>query len=62
MKTLTLTHCHRANEKILVNWDNVTSVKHKTNSFGDEYTQINFLKGSVDVAESVDEIEMKLID
>ena len=46
--------------EILLNWDNVDYVKSVANHFGDKYTEVHCGPKSLDVKESVEEIETKI--
>ena len=46
--------------EILLNWDNVDYVKSTANHFGDKYTEVHCGPKSLDVKESVEEIETKI--
>ena len=55
---LTTTH----GKEVLVNWDNVSYVKGTASHFGDVYTEVHFGKSSLDIKESVEEVEGAMKD
>ena len=46
--------------KLIVNWDNVNIAKESKSVYGDDYVEIHFGKQSVDVKETLKEVEAKL--
>ena len=60
MKNIRLTTTHHSGRHLMVNWANVDFVKETTSHFGDKYTQIHCGKQTIDVAETLEQIENKL--
>ena len=60
MKNIRLTTTHHEKRHILINWDNVDFVNETASHFGDKYVEIHFGGQSVDVAETLEQIENKL--
>ena len=58
MKNITLTANHTGRE-IMVNWDNVDFARETQSVYGDTYVEIHFGKQSVDVKETLEEINNK---
>jgi hypothetical protein len=58
MKNITLTANHTGRE-IMVNWDNVDFAKESKSVYGDDYVELHFGKQSVDVKETLEEINNK---
>ena len=59
MKNITLTG-NSTKRKLIVNWDNVDFAKESKSVYGDDYVEIHFCEGYVDVKENLGEIEVKL--
>ena len=58
MKNITLIANHTGRE-VMVNWDNVDFAKESKSVYGDDYVEIHFGKQSVDVKETLEEINNK---
>ena len=50
-----------AGRKVLVNWDNVNFAKHTKSHFGDSFVEIHCGDESIDVSETLEEIEQRLM-
>ena len=59
MKNITLT-TNSTGREVLVNWGNVEFAKESKSPYGDDYVEIHFGKQSVDVKETLEEVEAKL--
>ena len=58
MKNITLTSNGGA-RKVMVNWDNVQFAKVSKSPYGDEYVEIHFGNNTLDVKETLQEIERR---
>ena len=58
MKNITLTTV--SDRELMINWDNVTFAKDTSSHFGDKYVEIHFGESTIDVKESLEDIEQKL--
>jgi hypothetical protein len=59
MQNIRLT-ANSTERKLIVNWDNVDFAKESKSVYGDDYVEIHFGKQSVDVKETLEEVEAKL--
>ena len=46
--------------QVLINWDNVDFIKPTANHFGDSYTEVYCGKQTIDVEETLEQIEKEL--
>ena len=58
MKNITLTS-NGGERKVMVNWDNVQFAKVSKSPYGDEYVEIHFGNNTLDVKETLQEIERR---
>ena len=59
MQNIRLT-ANSTERKLIVNWDNVDFAKESKSVYGDDYVEIHFGKQSIDVKETLEEVEAKL--
>ena len=60
MRNITLT-TNGSGKRVVVNWDNVNYAKEMSSPYGDEYVEISFGNDSMDVKESLQDIEQSLM-
>ena len=66
MKPLKLTlngrsgYASNSPREVLINWDNVDFVLATNTAYGDPYTEVHCNKQTLDVRETVEEIEVRL--
>ena len=61
MRNITLT-ANGSEREVMVNWDNVQFARVSKSPYGDEYIEIHFGNNTLDVKESLQDIEQRLMN
>tara|TARA_Y100000310_G_C20065321_1_gene526878 strand:+ start:82 stop:276 length:195 start_codon:yes stop_codon:yes gene_type:complete len=61
MKNITLT-VNNTGREVIVNWNNVDYAKSQVSPYNDEYVEVHFGSGYVDVKETLQEIHEKCLN